>query len=234
MDDPYLVELNVCSFKGVQTEAVYTCFKNELCCDEGCCPKASFNIFRVWYFWITVIGLLFILSGGCKFCRFENRRRQLSAAARRSRNSARFRGNSAVAVSPFAHRSLEMYFGNHRSNELDELINLRQLLVQHEACNVAIDRYVACQNARARDAGNAIEPPSYNSLQLKTTQFNTCDPPPNYSTVCRNFRGISELDGLNIGGSLPQPVEHPRTELSSVHAPVSGGSGEHPQRNENQ
>lgn len=39
-----------------------------------------------------------------------------------------------------------MYFGNPRREELDELINLRRLLVQQEACNVAIDRYVACQN----------------------------------------------------------------------------------------
>ncbi|GJQ85390.1 hypothetical protein Trydic_g10164 [Trypoxylus dichotomus] len=222
MDDTYLVELNVCNFKGVQTEAVYTCFKNELCCDEGCCPKASFNIFRIWYFWITLIGLLFVLSGGCKFCKFNARQRQTLAGARRTRNSSRFRRRSPTnALSSISYsRNLDMYFGNPRRGELDELINLRRLLVEQEACNVAIDRYVACQNARTRDAFNAIEPPSYNSLHMKTLQLNTCDPPPNYSTVCNNFP-VNPTQNNPNEINLPKPAESGRNEMPGVHAVVS-------------
>lgn len=97
-------------------------------------------------FRLTVIAILFIFSGGCKYCKFRNRQRRETDRDRRCRNAGRFRRRPSPSPDLSSMRSLEMYYCNPRRNELDDLINLRRLLAEQEACNVAIDRYVASQN----------------------------------------------------------------------------------------
>lgn len=73
---------------------------------------------------------------------------------------------------------------------------------------------------RARDQLGSIEPPSYNSLQAKMTQFNAGDPPPNYNSVCKDYRSeVRNSAGSNQNNltNSPKPTESTRPELATVH-----------------
>lgn len=53
---------------------------------------------------------------------------------------------------------------------------------------------------------------------MKTTQFNAGDPPPNYSSVCKNLRQETGIQNTNI--DLSAPILN-LPELAGIHAQAS-------------
>lgn len=75
-----IIVINICSANGskycsyeVNGEPKYfVCARNEDCCNFGCCVHLAFQFYQLWYYWLLLIFMFMICSGGSwwyKFCR---------------------------------------------------------------------------------------------------------------------------------------------------------------------
>nr|XP_022902743.1 uncharacterized protein LOC111415346 isoform X1 [Onthophagus taurus] len=199
MESTYIVETHNCPFIGIETDDVYSCFRNEACCEGGCCPKPYLTTFRMCYVWLTIAAVLFVCSGGLKLCK-----------SRRRLTQNRFLNQNNTPNNQDVHEiaNLQLYLNNPppRLSNLDEQINLRNLLGSTDACHIAIDRYIACRNARTRLNACSNLPPPYNSVGAKETSCDPFDPPPHYSTLVSD----SSAPKTNV----PE-VQNPHSEIRS-------------------
>lgn len=185
LQKPYILELKFCRFKNPKAKVVYTCFKNEVCCSEGCCLETTYNLFTNWYFWIVMIIGVFLSTGWCKLwkCR-KNGTHQNRSGCRNSISRPRSSSPPNVLSRTFEERHLERYFGSANRNDLNELVRLARLLEDQE--NFMAEIHSSGDNPRrTRQESNALDPPPYNRLETQSA-----DPPPNYNAVCKNLKSI--------------------------------------------
>ncbi|XP_073992969.1 uncharacterized protein [Rhodnius prolixus] len=58
------VEARYCKFEFEGQQKYYVCPRNEYCCTLGCCISPTFQFYQLWYYWLMVIFMFVVCSGG--------------------------------------------------------------------------------------------------------------------------------------------------------------------------
>lgn len=71
----FMVFLNVadgryCEFEVDGESKYYICPRNEHCCNFGCCLSPTFQFYQLWYYWLMVIFMFLLCSGGTWWYRY--------------------------------------------------------------------------------------------------------------------------------------------------------------------
>uniref|UniRef100_A0A1B6DQ78 WW domain binding protein VOPP1 n=1 Tax=Clastoptera arizonana TaxID=38151 RepID=A0A1B6DQ78_9HEMI len=69
--NPQLVYGRYCTFLEVDGESkYYICPRNEYCCNFGCCLTPTFQFYQLWYYWLMVLFMFLLCSGGTWWYRY--------------------------------------------------------------------------------------------------------------------------------------------------------------------
>lgn len=59
-----------CEFEVNGESKYYICPRNEHCCNFGCCLSPTFQFYQLWYYWLMVIFMFLLCSGGTWWYRY--------------------------------------------------------------------------------------------------------------------------------------------------------------------
>ncbi|KAK9504791.1 hypothetical protein O3M35_008976 [Rhynocoris fuscipes] len=64
LNNSLCVDARYCKYEFAGQIKYYACPRNEYCCNLGCCISPTFPFYQLWYYWLMVIFMFVVCSGG--------------------------------------------------------------------------------------------------------------------------------------------------------------------------
>lgn len=207
----HLVESRDCIYiTGDGRERTVYCSAYEYCCRSGCCRATVFKFYQFWYFWLSVILIMLLCSGGSWWYRYKYRTQLLSQHTPfthiATANISQQRPNTGVLYCPGADR---VYLGSAPKDPA---------LYQY----MKVSMPPSASYGMAAPAGNFSYPTPYPTpgVQAPNLATPTMLPPPPYGGPPPSYESIiPSASSATAVPPTPYPLPHSSGQQSSQTYP---------------
>lgn len=191
----FTAEAKYCAFELQGETKYYVCPRTEYCCNFGCCVSPGFQMYHLWYYWLLVIIMFLVCSGGGLGYRYWLQGRYRAAASAIPNRTSNSRTQNSLR-GPTCHAQQARISYNSARNTV--LLH-RMLKGPHRSASPAYN-------------GAAASSTHYQNTSVVLND-NNCPyyqlygPPPSYETVIAQTRGKI---------SNPSSPDHSRLQSSVI------------------
>ncbi|XP_051174796.1 uncharacterized protein LOC127290337 isoform X2 [Leptopilina boulardi] len=195
----FTAEAKYCAFELQGETKYYVCPRTEYCCNFGCCVSPGFQMYHLWYYWLLVIIMFLVCSGGGLGYRYWLQARYRATASEFARRTSNSRTQNSLRGTTCHAQQARISYNSARNTVLLH----RMLKGPHRSASPAYN-------------GAAASSTHYQNTSVVLND-NNCPyyqlygPPPSYETVIAQTRGKI---------SNPSSPEHSRLQSSVIQNPT--------------
>lgn len=221
-----LVESRSCTYLTTSGNArTFLCSNYEYCCGNSCCRPAVITFYQLWYFWLSVIMIMLLCSGGSWWYRFKYRTSFLTPAGRgfmpasgpAFRHGRQTHGHTTIGV--FYYPGSDRVYLQNTPKDPNSLYNYAVggggvvLPPPYSTTAMGVHHYNPLSH------GSPLPPPTPMPMPLHQA------PPPSYESVVSGGGGVAMMASptsppLNVVDGQPPLEQHqPTTVNHRSHSP---------------